>query len=94
VFTKKYGEPHEFVAFYWPWDPIDFAKNKSWDYHDSWYWVNGLGKIKFVNDWEMKSYVYKPKTLIIASPENIPAGAEIKHINFLDGKTAFILKVL
>ena len=94
IFTKKYGEPHEFVAFYWPWDPADFAKSKSWDYHANWYWVNELDKIKFVNDWEMKSYVYKPKTLIIASPENIPAGSEIKRINFLDGKPAFIIKEL
>ncbi|MBI5358744.1 glycosyltransferase family 39 protein [Candidatus Amesbacteria bacterium] len=92
VFTKKYGEPHEFVAFYWPWDPADFTKSKSWDYHDGWYWVNALGKIKFINDWEMKSYVYKPKTLIIASPENEPTGTEIKRINFLDGKPAFIIK--
>ncbi len=94
VFSKKYGEPHEFVAFYWPWDPADFAKNKAWDYHDNWYWVNELGKIKFVNDWEMKSYVYKPKTLIISSSENIPAGTEIKRINSLDGKPAFIIKEL
>ncbi len=94
ILTKKYGEPHEFVAFYWPWDPADFAKNKSWDYHDGWYWVNGLGKIKFVNDWEMKSYIYKPNTLIIASPDNISAGNDIKRIYFLDGKPAFIIKSL
>ena len=92
AFTKKYGEPHEFVAFYWPWDPSDFAKNKTWDYHDNWYWVNRLDKINFVNDWEMKTYIYKPNTLIIASPENEPTGTEIKRINFLDGKTAFIIK--
>ncbi len=94
VLTKKYGEPHEFVAFYWPWDPSNFVKNKRWDYHANWYWVNGLDKIKFVNDWEMKTYTYKSKTLIIASPENIPTGNEIKRINFLDGKTAFIIKEL
>lgn len=94
VFTKKYGEPHEFVAFYWPWPPTDFAQSKSWDYHANWYWVNQLDKIKFVNDWEMKSYVYKPKTLIIASPENIPTGNEIKRINFLNGKQAFIISEL
>lgn len=94
IFTKKYGEPHEFVAFYWPWDPTDFTNNKSWDYHANWYWVNALDKIKFVNDWEMKTYAYQPKTLIIASPENEPAGTEIKRINFLDGLPAFIVKEL
>ncbi len=92
IFTKKYGEPHEFLAYYWPWDPISFQNNTDWDYHANWYWVNGLGKIKFVNDWEMKSVVLKPKTLIISSPDNETAGREIERINFLDGKTAFIIR--
>lgn len=92
IFTKKYGEPHEFVAYYWPWDPTSFQKNSVWDYHANWYWVNKLDKIKFVNDWEMKSVVLKPKTLIISSPENETTGNEIKKVNFLDGKTAFIIK--
>lgn len=67
VITKKYGEPHEFVAFYWPWNPKTFVTDKSWDYHDNWYWVNKLGKIEFVNDWEMGSYKYLPNTLVISS---------------------------
>lgn len=92
VFTKKYGEPHEFVAFYWPWDPANY--HPDWDYHANWYWINKLDKIIFVNDWEMKSYIYKSKTLIVASPENNPAGSEIKRINFLDGLPAFIIKEL
>lgn len=24
LFTKKYGEPHEFVLFYWPWNPSEY----------------------------------------------------------------------
>lgn len=94
IFTKRYGEPHEFLAFYWPWDPEKFSKNKSWDYHANWYWVNRLDKIEFVNDWEMKSYVYKPKTLVVASPENEPFGKEVNRINFPGGKPAFIIKEL
>jgi len=91
VFTKKYGEPHEFVAYFWPWDPADFAKNKSWDYHANWYWVNALDKIKFVNDWEIKNMAFKPNTLVISSPESEIAGREITRINFLDGQPAFII---
>jgi len=92
IFTKKYGEPHEFLAYYWPWNPTSFQNNTDWDYHANWYWVNGLDKIKFVDDWEMKSTVLKPKTLTISSPENDTSGRELKRINFLDGKTAFIIR--
>ena len=91
IFTKKYGEPHEFVAYFWPWDPADFAKNKSWDYHANWYWVNSLDKIKFVNDWEIDKMAFKPNTLVISSPESETPGREIKRINFLNGQPAFIL---
>lgn len=92
VFTKRYGEPHIFVSYFWPWDPTDFQINKTWDYHDNWYWVNQMGKIHFVNDWEMKTYKYLPKTLIVASPDNDPGGKELKIINFLDGEIAFIIR--
>ncbi|MEK7090947.1 MAG: hypothetical protein AAB887_00385 [Patescibacteria group bacterium] len=91
VFTKKYGEPHEFVAYFWPWDPADFSQNKSWDYHANWYWVNSLDKIKFVNDWEISTMAFKPNTLVISSPESEISGREIKRINFLNGQPAFII---
>ena len=91
IFTKKYGEPHEFLAYYWPWDPADFQKKVVWDYHDNWYWVNSLGKIKFINDWEIKHLAIKPNTLVISSPESEIPGREIKRINFLDGQPAFVL---
>lgn len=91
IFTKKYGEPHEYVAYFWPWNPADFAQTKSWDYHANWYWVNVLDKIRFTNDWEIKDLVIKPNTLVITSPESEIPGHEIKRINFLDGRPAFIL---
>ena len=86
IFTKRYGEPHEYVAYYWPWDPADFTKNKVWDYHTNWYWVNGLAKIKFVNDWEMKDYVANlppdGKSLVVSSPDNESPGTEVLKIIF------------
>lgn len=94
VISKKYGEAHEFVAFYWPWDAKNFVADKSWDYHANWYWVNKLGKIEFVNDWEMETYKYLPNTLVISTPTNKLVGKKLKQIDFLDGKPAFIVSEL
>lgn len=97
-FTKRYGEPHEFLLFYLKWNPSEYQnpKNKSWDYHANWYWVNGFDKFVFVNDWEIKYNVVcdlppaKGKCLLVTSPGNFPKGwKKIKTINFLDGKAAF-----
>jgi 4-amino-4-deoxy-L-arabinose transferase-like glycosyltransferase len=94
-FSKRYGEPHEFIAFYWGWKPKSFQDSslKEWDYHANWYWVNKLDKIVFVNDWEVKYRVEcgsREKCLLITSPGNFPKHwQKIKTINFLDGKPAF-----
>lgn len=98
IFTKKYGEPHEFVAYYWPWDPDNFQSQKQWDYHANWYWVNALDKFIFVNDWEMTDYVktldHNKKYLVVQSPDHETAGSEVFRINFLDNQPAFIIKQL
>ncbi|TSC88439.1 MAG: Uncharacterized protein G01um101416_107 [Microgenomates group bacterium Gr01-1014_16] len=98
IFTKRYAEPHEFIAFYWPWDPADFQKSKRWDYHADWYWVNRLEKIKFVNDWEMPIVIAAllpgQKYLVISSPDNPSPGTLLTQINFLDSKPAFYIKEL
>lgn len=79
VFTKKYGEPHEFILFYWPWPPSDYQNdpNKIWDYHDNWYWVDSFDKFLFVNDWEIKELLLNSKTLLITSPNNYPVQGKI-----------------
>ncbi len=55
IFTKKYGEPHEYVLFYSAWNPskyindpylIRFGKS-------NWFWVDGFDKYVFVNDWDI-----------------------------------------
>lgn len=95
VFTKKYGEAHEFVLFYWPWNPSLYQndKNLNWDYHANWYWVNGFDKFKFINDWEIKDETknLNSKTLLITSPDNYNKENNrlIKTINFPNGKPAF-----
>jgi 4-amino-4-deoxy-L-arabinose transferase-like glycosyltransferase len=95
-FTKRYGEPHEFVLVYFPWDPSSFQNdnNKVWDYHAGWYWVDGFDKFVFVNDWEIISKLeaenITSKALLITSPGNFPDGwRKINSISFLDGKGAF-----
>ena len=94
-FTKRYGEPHEFVLAYFQWPPEDYqlSPNKNWNYHANWYWIDGFDKFVFVNDWEIKNVkcqMSNVKCLLITSPGNYPEGwNKIKTINFLDGREAF-----
>ncbi len=92
--TKKYGEPHEFVLFFWPWDPADYRQKVQWDYHTGWYWVNAFDKFVFVNDWDIKSVVSCQSSvvscLLITSPGNAPDGwSKISQIDFLNHQPAF-----
>jgi hypothetical protein len=97
IFTKKYGEAHEFVLFYWPWDPKSYQNdpNLNWDFHANWYWVNAFNKFKFINDWEIKDLTKNlpkdQKILLITSPNNYNQDNTnlIKTINFLDQTPAF-----
>lgn len=95
IFTKKYGEAHEFVLFYWPWNPKSYQNdpNLNWDFHADWYWVNAFDKFKFVNDWEIQKETDKldKKTLLITSPGNYNKSnsALIKTVYFLNQTPAF-----
>jgi len=93
IFTKKYGEPHEFVLFYWPWSPSKYLSdpNKKWDFHADWYWVDAFDKFRFVNDWDIATLTIPKNTLLITSPGNYPKpNAKIIHsVNFLDNTPAF-----
>ena len=96
--TKKYGEPHAFMLFYWPWNP-DFYRS---DPHlvrygrSDWFWVDSFSKFRFINDWDMPGVVAAldpdRKVLIVASPDNPPPATDLAVINFLDGSPAFLLK--
>ncbi len=92
-FTKKYGEPHEFILFYWPWDPQKYLSdpNLNTDFHSDWYWVNDFDKFKFINDWEVKTTVIPSNSLLITSPNNyLPNNSMLlKTINFPNGLPAF-----
>jgi 4-amino-4-deoxy-L-arabinose transferase-like glycosyltransferase len=99
IITKKYGEPHEFILFYWPWDPKSYQNDpqKNADYYSNWYWVDSFDKFKFVNDWEIKDKTLtpSPNTLLITSPDNynIDVFNKLETIYFKDQSEAFeILK--
>ena len=55
IITKKYGEPHEFILFNWPWDPYkyQFDANLIRFYQTNWYWVDRFDKFYFVNEWDV-----------------------------------------
>ncbi len=58
IITKKFGEPHEYILWYWPYSPAKYqSESVLWDFHANWYWVDGFDKFRFVNDWEIKNYV-------------------------------------
>jgi len=96
IVTKKYGEPHEFSLFYWPWDPEEYRKDPNLVryFRTDWYWVDSFDKFKFVDDWEIeenvKCQMSNVKCLLIISSGNYPQEWEkIETIYFLDGKPAF-----
>jgi 4-amino-4-deoxy-L-arabinose transferase-like glycosyltransferase len=89
IITKKYGEPHEFFLFYWPWDPASYQTDSQLVRFNrsNWYWVDRFDKFYFVNDWQIvtkrpQEFVlesgevvecYGFKCLLITSPANAPA---------------------
>ena len=91
--TKKYGEAHEFILFYWPWDPRSYQDDphKNWDFHADWYWVNSFDKFTFINDWEIKDLSIPKNTLLVTSPQNYPQNNAklVNKVNFLNGQEAF-----
>ena len=94
-FTKKYGEPHQFILYHWPWSPSAYQTDPSliWDYHAYWYWVDAFDKFRFVNDWEILNTPIPDNTLLVTSPGNYPSqnAKLIQTVNFLNGQPAFDL---
>jgi len=101
VITKKYGEPHEFFLFHWPWDPLEYQIDPNLNRFEqsNWFWVDAFDKFYFVNDWQVEDLVLESggeidclsqSCLLVTSPNNAPKGfTKIKTIKFLDGVAAF-----
>ena len=98
IVTKYYAEPHEFILFYWPWNPSFYRSDPQLDRYgrSDWFWVDAFAKFRFVNDWEMVDVVASlspdKKYLIAASPAANPSATDLTRINFLDGSPAFLIK--
>ena len=58
IVTKKYGEPHEFFLFFWPWDPAKYTQDPNLIrfYQSGWYWVDRFDKFYFVNEWDVPTH--------------------------------------
>ncbi len=98
IVTKKYGEAHEFVLFYWPWNPKIYQEDskKSWNYHSEWYWVDSFDKFKFLDDRDIKNFnPHSTHTLLITTPGNYNLNKfkKVKTIYFLDQTPAFDIVV-
>jgi 4-amino-4-deoxy-L-arabinose transferase-like glycosyltransferase len=107
IFTKKYGEPHIFYAFFLPLNPevLQNSQDSLRFFQSGWYWTDRINNIYFVNDWDIPNQtsvgfiklesgekVPTNNTLLITSPGHIPANAVIlKTVAFLDGKPAFLI---
>jgi len=93
VFTKAYGEPHEFVLFWQRWDPNLYQTSlKNWNYHSDWFWIDGFDKYEFWNDWEVKDKIIieKGRVLLITTPGNwTKDGKLLETINYINGDEAF-----
>lgn len=105
IFTKKYGEPHEYVLFYNQWDPQSYIDDSNLVRFNqsNWWWVDRFDKYWFINDWQVKQLTTESgqnveckmqnvKCLLITSPGNAPNDwKKLETINFLHGETAFEL---
>lgn len=93
IFSKVYGEPHEFVLFYSGYDPESYQNSPNLIRYkrSDWYWVDQFDKYIFVNDWEVKQKLSSEHDALLAtSPGNYPAGGQLlKTIDFLNGQAAF-----
>lgn len=102
--SKRYGEPHIFYAFFNKLYPRKLQPGSdSIRYEKSdWFWTDKIDEVYFINDWQIPATklstlplesggeVPTTKSLLVASPDHVPAGANVlKTINFLDGSTAF-----
>ncbi len=93
VFTKRYGEPHEFFLFYSQFSPklLQEAPDIVRYQRSDWFWVDRISKYEFINDWEIKDRLSNQRgVLLITSPGNYPqSGKLLKTTHFLNGEAVF-----
>jgi 4-amino-4-deoxy-L-arabinose transferase-like glycosyltransferase len=77
VFTKKYGEPHEFLLFNLSWNSRRYNTDPNLNRfaQSNWFWVDGFDKFYFVNDWEITEERLDRKVFISESKKEIDCTA-------------------
>lgn len=86
IVTKKYGEPHIFFLYFWPWSPSSYATDTNLVRYaqSEWFWVDRFDKFYFVNDWDVPKEegfgfqlesgtdvsCEEAKCLLVTSPDN------------------------
>jgi len=95
LITKKYGEPHEFVLFFWPWSPDKYQQDQNLTryFRSDWYWVDGFDKFRFVDDWNMSDAISRldpDKKYLLVTSTPVPA-TKLSQIKFVDNSPAFYL---
>ncbi len=106
IFTKYYGEPHIFYAFFTSLNPQVLQSDQtSLRFNQSdWFWTDRIENTYFVNDWEIPKAlgdtlplesggeVPLKNSLLVVSPKSLPTNVKIlKTINFLDSTPAFYI---
>ena len=106
--TKTYGEPHIFYAFYNQLDPkLLWPGENNIRYEQSdWFWTDRIGKIYFVNQWDIPQGGQRVDTLKLESGEvvdtkgsllvttfnYVPDNVEVEEVvEFVDGRFAFVI---
>ena len=94
IVSKKYGEPHEFFLFYWPWDTAKYSGDPNLiRFHQSnWYWVDRFDKFYFVNDWEVVrpqnyEFILESGSVVDCRPEDVDCLLVTSPGNVPDGWT-------
>jgi len=106
IFTKYYGEPHIFYAFFTKLHPQDLqpgGDNLRFQQSD-WFWTDRIKNIYFVNDWDIPKVLVDTiplesgeevpikNSLLVVSLQSLPKNVKIlKVINFKNGWPAFII---
>ena len=109
IFTKYYGEPHIFYAFFTNLDPKnlqpggDNIRFKKTD----WFWTDRVNTTYFVNDWEIPKLledtlplesggqVALEDSLLVFSPQSLPQNVKIlKTISFQNDLPVFYIAIL
>ncbi len=106
-FTKRYGEPHLFYAFYTKLNPaIIQSSDRTIRFHQSgWYWTDRIDSVYFVNDWqipnrlpateltlESKQTLSTHNSLLITSVTHLPSNAKpLDTIKLPDGTPVFVI---